>query len=62
MVKRATIFISTINRLKEQQWGDIFDVALSFAAGKQTVPKKEAPLSETESDDEVLVDPRYADL
>jgi hypothetical protein len=58
----VTIFISTINGLKEQQWGDIFNVALSFAAGKQTILKKDVPPSETESDDEVLVDPRYADM
>jgi hypothetical protein len=65
VVRRATVFLKTISGLKDQQWNDIFKVALSFHAnGKKAsrIVMEEGPLSETESDDDELVDPRYADV
>jgi hypothetical protein len=65
VIKRLSVFLKTIASLKEQQWSDIFKVALLFATGKQAVlSKKDEPvLSETESDDgEELIDPRYASI
>ena len=67
-VKRASTFLKAINKLSEQQWSDIFNVALSFQViGKQ--PKRsvkeeqQQPCSETDTDeDDELVDPRYHGL
>jgi len=60
-VKRASVYLRTINNLREQQWADILKVSLSFQpSGKQKtrIIKDEEPISETESEDD-LVDPRY---
>ena len=64
LVKRSSVFLKTINSLKEEQWADIFKVAMSFrTAGKQQkVKEAEAELvlaEQTESDEDELVDPRY---
>lgn len=64
-VKRASTFLKAINKLSEQQWCDIFDVALSFQViGKQpkcsVKEEQQQPYSETDTDeDDELVDPRY---
>jgi hypothetical protein len=63
-VKRASTFLKAISGLQDQQWKDIFNVALSFqATGKprRSVKEDVQPVSETDSDeDDELVDPRYA--
>jgi hypothetical protein len=70
VIKRASVFLKTINSLKEEQWADIFKVALSFRTsspgGKhhKAVQETEADMvsaEETESDGDELVDPRYND-
>jgi hypothetical protein len=59
--KRASVFLRTIKDMGDRQWADIFGVALSFgeASKKLSRVKVEDPVSETESEDD-LVDPRYA--
>jgi hypothetical protein len=66
IIKRASVFLKTINGLKDEQWVDIFKVALSLhAPGKQrkVVKEEEEPVlaEQSDSDDEELVDPRYED-
>ena len=68
VVKRASVFLKTINSLKEEQWADIFKVALLFnATGKQRKSLKETEAElvsaeATESDGDELVDPRYDNI
>jgi hypothetical protein len=60
-IKRASVFLRTINNLCDLQWADIIKAATSFKlSGKQKnrAPVDEEPISETESEDD-LVDPRY---
>lgn len=68
VVKRASVFLSKISTLKEQQWDDIFKKALAFQGtlGKQRTAVREMQGSEpaeevddSESDDDELLDPRY---
>ena len=60
-VKRASVYLRTINNLRDEQWTDILKVSLSFQqSGKQKsrVIKDEEAISETESEED-LIDPRY---
>jgi hypothetical protein len=67
VVKRASVFLSKISSLKDQQWDDIFEKALVFQVtlGKQRAMAREVesePAGEvidSESDDDELLDPRY---
>ena len=70
VVKRASVFLSKISTLKDQQWDDIFEKALVFqsSSGKQRAAAKEVDMRdselvgeavESESDDDELLDPRY---
>ncbi len=68
VIKRASVFLKTIKNLKEEQWADIFKVALSFRttglAGKKAVQEAKTEMlsaEQTESDGDELVDPRYND-
>jgi hypothetical protein len=66
IVKRSSVFLKAIKNLKDQQWVDIFKVAMSFRATAKQPSKaekdEEEPLSETDSDEyDELVDPRYID-
>ncbi|KAF8262361.1 hypothetical protein EI94DRAFT_1808914 [Lactarius quietus] len=70
-VKCASIFLNKISTLKDQQWDDIFEKAITFQAmvRKQCVTAREPDireselvgegLTDSESDDEELLDPRY---
>jgi hypothetical protein len=68
VVKRASVFLSKILTLKDQQWDDIFKRALAFQGtlGKQRAAARETQDAEpagvvldSESDDDELLDPRY---
>ena len=67
-VKCASTFLKAINKLLEQQWSDIFNVALLFQViGKQpkcsVKEEQQQPCSETDTDeDDELVDPCYHGL
>lgn len=66
IVKRSSVFLKAIKNLKDQQWVDIFKVAMSFRATAKQPSKAEKDeeelLSETDSDEyDELVDPRYID-
>jgi hypothetical protein len=59
--KRASVFLKTIIKLKDQQWEDIHGAALAL---HDMGPPKNQNLSQEEGDDsesdgEVLVDPMY---
>ena len=60
--KRASVFLKSIKALKEEQWNDIFEVAMSFQTKRssKSVNESEEEISETDSDEyDELVDPRY---
>ncbi|KAF8258244.1 hypothetical protein EI94DRAFT_1815782 [Lactarius quietus] len=71
VVKRTSVFLNKISTLKDQQWDDIFEKAIAFQAmvGKQRATAREPDireselvgegLTDSESDDEELLDPRY---
>ena len=68
VVKRASVFLSKILTLKDQQWDDIFKRALAFQGTlrKQRTAARETQDAEpagvvldSESDDDELLDPRY---
>jgi hypothetical protein len=67
VVKRASVFLSKISSLKDQQWDDIFEKALVFQVmlGKQCATAREVDsepagvVIDSESDDDELLDPRY---
>jgi hypothetical protein len=65
-VKRASLFLREMKGLKDQQWSDIIKAALLSQAngkkGSKLLRDEEMQVeSETESDDEELIDPRYND-
>lgn len=69
VVKRASVFLSKISTLRDQQWDDIFEKALAFQGtlGKQRAAAREemqesepaGEVDDSESDDDELLDPRY---
>jgi hypothetical protein len=67
VVKRASVFLSKICSLKDQQWDDIFEKALVFQVtlGKQRATAREVDsepagvVVDSEPDDDELLDPRY---
>jgi hypothetical protein len=60
--KRVSVFLKSIKALKEEQWIDIFEVAMSFQTKRSSKSANESDeeISETDSDEyDELVDPRY---
>ena len=64
MTKRATVFLKTIEKLKDKQWDDIYKAALALHQAEPVTLLKQdqEEATEGESDGEVLADPMYDDV
>ena len=60
--KRTSVFLKSIKALKEEQWNDIFEVAMSFQTKRssKSVNESKEEILETDLDKyDELVDPCY---
>lgn len=64
IVKRATVFLNKIQTLKDQQWDDIFKIALENNERVKRVDSGEysEDNSAVESNDDELLDPLYDEI